>query len=143
MSFFLAMSRDNKEAGAHQPSRLRLGPGSARAMLLEICQAPGHLPTQGAILNQLVIPALRYVRQVELPTRPLGHVGADPPGVDIMSKLLIRTGAGGVAYAPGPGLPANVCVVLNEIRSLWIAFPAMEKAEFRANKDYETSCFFN
>ena len=84
-----------------------------------------------------------YVRQREAPTRPLGHVGADPPGVDIMSKLLIRTGAGGVAYAPGPGLPANVCVVLNEIRSLWIAFPAMEKAEFRANKDYETSCFFN
>ena len=60
-----------------------------------------------------------------------------------MSKLLIRTGAGGVAYAPGPGLPANVCVVLNEIRSLWIAFPAMEKAEFRANKRYEASCFFN
>ena len=92
----------------------------------------------------LTLPALVYVRQREAPTRPLGHVGADPPGVDILSKIRIRAGAGGPgAYVPGPGLPGNVCQVLNEIRSLWIAFPAMEKAEFRANKDYEASCFFN
>ena len=104
------------------------------------CQAPALWPLSSW---RRVSSSASYVRQREAPTRPLGHVGADPPGVDIMSKLLIRTGAGGVAYAPGPGLPANVCVVLNEIRSLWIAFPAMEKAEFRANKDYEASCFFN
>ena len=143
MSFFETMSRDNRSASNPQPSRLRQGPGSAPCMLLDICQMPGYLPTQGRIIRELVLPALVYVRQREAPTRPLGHVGADPPGVDILSKIRIRAGAGGVAYVPGPGLPGTVCQVLNNIRTLWAGSPALEKTEFANHLGYERTCYYN
>lgn len=76
-----------------------------------------------------------HIRQVEAPTRPLAHVGADPPGVGIISKLRAHAAAG-THYMPAAGFANDVRAMCNRILGLWIYFPAAEEAEFDAYHTY-------
>ena len=131
--------RAGRLSHVHAPGDL---PGSGRRPPLPVPDHPPARPLQCADLARprlaiptQVIPALIHIRQVEAPTRPLAHVGADPPGVGIISKLRAHAAAG-THYMPAAGFANDVRAMCNRILGLWIYFPAAEEAEFDAYHTY-------